>query len=162
MFKKVDSSSNNALHQPQWVLKIAALKFRVSSSWRVFEADAHPLTLPCSYPPPKDLECFDYGIVQRHIRLTKYAMNEMEIPSENIKSRKFGMYRRFNVEENVSLNYIQFSFNAIEYSKIEAMQQSCDADDEEVDDIATEESEDERQLRIRAMRRKRGTLKRLS
>ena len=118
--------------------------------------------LPCSYPPPKDLECFDYGIVQRHIRLTKYAMNEREIPSENIKSRKFGMYRRFNVEENVSLNYIQFSFNAIEYSKIEAIQLSCDVDDEEGEDLPTEESEDERQLRIRAMRRKRGTLKRLS
>ena len=122
--------------------------------------------LPCPYPPPKDLEWFDYGIVQRHIRLTKYSMSDMDYSSESIKSRKFGVYRRLLQDEDTSLNYVQYSFNAIEFFRMQATQTSSD-EPETVESAGgeqenEEESEDERQFRIRAMRRKKGTLKRLS
>lgn len=44
--------------------------------------------LPCPYPPPYDLEAFDYGLVQNHIRMAKYSADDYDASNENARSRK--------------------------------------------------------------------------
>ena len=66
----------------------------------------------------------------------------------------------------MELNHVYYSFNAREYFRLKALNtKALNADlipqtEAELTDESGEESEEDRQYRIRALRRKRGTLRR--
>jgi RNase H-fold protein (predicted Holliday junction resolvase) len=140
--------------------------------------------LPCPFPIPKDLENFDYGIVQTYIRLTKYSNADLTSANQQTMMKKFGVRdgsrRRRNGDEEEAEGFKVHSFNRLEHRRLLSLEQMQGPPEELVSSSSSdgssdspgsstvaseelseesEESEEEMQYRIRAMRRKRGTLK---